>query len=218
MARDAWGSVLRAIIFAVNGAPPAGLSTAQIAAAVGFDTQKVKRQISRATKLGYIHVVRLEGRGHGHYFPSYEAAQAGTPRVAEVCREEDARKLAAKRQSQRECKRRHRINNKGKPSKQAQKPAPKPAVPRENAAQDKWRKGMLLDREVNTARKAKAAPAGVHIPGYGLSAPKKVAQVIVPANVKVTIAAAPPDYRFYVDPAHRGEFSAEWDRLRGGGV
>ena len=31
--------------------------------------------------------------------------------------------------------------------------------------------------------------------------------IIVPANVKVTIAPTPVDYRYHVDPSHKGEFS-----------
>ena len=33
------------------------------------------------------------------------------------------------------------------------------------------------------------------------------APIVIPENVKITIAPTPVDYRFHVDPSHKGEFS-----------
>ena len=60
---------------------------------------------------------------------------------------------------------------------------------------------------------------GVDLPRY--QAPGSVpdrpdpAEPRVTASTRVTVAPAFIDRRFAADPEHVGEFSAEWDRLRG---
>lgn len=67
----------------------------------------------------------------------------------------------------------------------------------------------IKPRRVSGIDLPKSLAAG-SLPVRGATTP-----TVVTAKTKVTVAPPFVDRRLYVDPDHRGEFSAEWKRLRG---
>jgi hypothetical protein len=83
-------------------------------------------------------------------------------------------------------------------------------------------------RELREQRRAEKIAAGIAEPKQErivkAAAPKKsargglVGEPIITAATKVTIAPKLVDYRYHVDPSHRGAFSEEWQAKRGEAV
>lgn len=202
----AHGEVRSVLLAVFKDEPEDGLQVRDVAERTGLSLSHAGSALHRALQVRDLVALNFpKQQGGRRYFTNQERLQAATHRLLEQMAGKAEAAVEHRREYMTQYKRQYRANAKaGAPKVESTKPA---------KAQDAWRANMLMDREVKLARKA-AAPAGVHIPPAKV--PKEV-KIIYPAKVKVTIAPAPLDYRFHVDPSHRGEFSEEWQRLRGGG-
>lgn len=196
-----WHPTMREIIDAVKKAPSVGLRTADIAEAVGREKDVIKRYVHLARKNGWIFMVRLHNRlGGGRFYPTKEAMDAGAS-VLSALMSKQSEASAQRTRELNDAARRRYLAKKAKPIHQA----PPPAPPQSAQPLKKSKRASRFNQG--------AAVAGVYIPPQKV---EKVVQVVYPPGIKVTKQAAPPDPRYHVDPSHRGEFSAEWVRLRGG--
>ena len=145
-------------------------------------------------------VSRLRSSGHLHCYGPMMSQRYSRTKFTDTMREKVDREIMdaadARKQRKAEYQRARLVERRG----DSKKPIRKTAENRATRLKPKPKTAQELGM-----RPAKDTPA---------QSPIRSASVVIPDGVRRVVAPAPVDYRYHVDPSHRGEFSQQWQKLR----